>query len=38
VANKLDLYDRPVPLGGKPANPIPEKLLGLIQKHLPICA
>jgi beta-1,4-mannosyl-glycoprotein beta-1,4-N-acetylglucosaminyltransferase len=38
VANKLDLYDRPVPLGGKPANPVPEKLLGLIQKHLPICA
>jgi beta-1,4-mannosyl-glycoprotein beta-1,4-N-acetylglucosaminyltransferase len=38
VANKLDLYDRPVPLVGKPANPIPEKLLGLIQKHLPICA
>ena len=38
VANKLDLYDRPVPLGGKPANPIPEKLLGLIQKYLPICA
>jgi len=38
VANKLDLYDRPVPLGGKPANPIPEKLLGLIHQYLPICA
>lgn len=38
VINKLDLYDRPVPLGGKPANPIPEKLLGLIHKYLPICA
>ena len=24
VAHKLDLYDRPVPLGVKPANPIPE--------------
>jgi beta-1,4-mannosyl-glycoprotein beta-1,4-N-acetylglucosaminyltransferase len=38
VANKLDLYDRPVPLGGKPTNPIPEQLLELIRKHLPICA
>jgi beta-1,4-mannosyl-glycoprotein beta-1,4-N-acetylglucosaminyltransferase len=38
VANKLDLYDRPVPLGGKPANPIPEQLIELIRKHLPICA
>ena len=38
VTNKLDLYDRPVPLGGKPANPIPEKLLGLIHQYLPICA
>ena len=38
VANKLDLYDRPVPIGGKPANPIPEELLGLIHKYLPICA
>jgi beta-1,4-mannosyl-glycoprotein beta-1,4-N-acetylglucosaminyltransferase len=38
VANKLDLYDRPVPLGGKPANPIPEHLIELIRKHLPMCA
>ena len=38
VANKLDLYDRPVPLGGKPANPIPQQLIELIHKHLPICA
>jgi beta-1,4-mannosyl-glycoprotein beta-1,4-N-acetylglucosaminyltransferase len=38
IANKLDLYDRPVPLGGKPTNPIPEQLIKLIRKHLPICA
>lgn len=38
VANKLDLYDRPVPLGGKPANPIPQQLIELIHKHLPMCA
>ena len=38
VANKLDLYDRPVLFGGKPANPIPDRLLELIRKHLPICA
>jgi beta-1,4-mannosyl-glycoprotein beta-1,4-N-acetylglucosaminyltransferase len=38
VANKLDLYDRPVPLGGNPANPIPEHLIELIRKHLPMCA
>ena len=38
VANKLDLYDRPVPLGGKPHNPIPQQLIELIHKHLPMCA
>ena len=38
VKNKLDLYDRAIPLGGKPANPIPEPLLELIHKYLPVCA
>jgi beta-1,4-mannosyl-glycoprotein beta-1,4-N-acetylglucosaminyltransferase len=38
VKNKLDLYDRTIPLGGKPANPIPVQLLTLIHKYLPICA
>ena len=38
VKNKLDLYDRAIPLGGKPANPIPESLLELIHKYLPVCA
>lgn len=38
VKNKLDLYDRAIPLGGKPANPIPEQLLELIHKYLPVCA
>ena len=38
VKNKLDLYDRAIPLGGKPANPIPEHLIELIRKHLPVCA
>lgn len=38
VANKLDLYNRAIPLGGKPANPIPEQLLELIHRYLPVCA
>jgi beta-1,4-mannosyl-glycoprotein beta-1,4-N-acetylglucosaminyltransferase len=38
IANKLDLYDRPVSLGDKPANPIPEHLIELIHKNLPMCA
>lgn len=38
VKNKLDLYDRAIPLGGKPPNPIPEQLLELIHKYLPVCA
>jgi len=38
VKNKLDLYDRTISLGGKPVNPIPEKLLQLIHKYLPLCA
>jgi beta-1,4-mannosyl-glycoprotein beta-1,4-N-acetylglucosaminyltransferase len=38
VKNKLDLYDRAIRLGGKPANPIPEHLVELLHKHLPISA
>jgi beta-1,4-mannosyl-glycoprotein beta-1,4-N-acetylglucosaminyltransferase len=37
VANKMDLYDRPILLGRKPSNPIPDRLLRLIHKHLPVC-